>query len=66
MTRKNTPCQDCEKRHMACHSTCEDCKAFHVERERIYDARKMSRELKYDENARKTAFFNSLRGGRKK
>lgn len=36
---RDAPCRDCKKRHMGCHSECEDYKAFGEERERLRQAR---------------------------
>lgn len=37
---EDSPCKDCENRHMACHSECELYKAYEVRRDAIYDSRR--------------------------
>ena len=44
----NTPCMNCEKRCLGCHSTCEDYQAFRKERDRINDL-KNAEKKKYCE-----------------
>lgn len=33
------PCKDCEKRHVGCHSSCEDYKMYHDENVKLQEQR---------------------------
>ena len=41
-----TPCMNCEKRCLGCHSVCEDYQAYRKERDRINDL-KIAEKKKY-------------------
>lgn len=43
--RMKNPCHHCQKRQMACHSTCPDYLAWRNEREKANEARRANNEL---------------------
>ena len=43
----NTPCKDCEIRHMGCHSSCEEYKHWKYEWDRINEISRNKRRIEF-------------------
>lgn len=68
-----SPCKDCKKRHLKCHSTCEAYldfrKRFQAERERLYledKTDKIIKQLNYDSTKKREPVSPPLKHGRGK